>query len=257
MLASNTVKLFFLSEQTYFIHLYLRTVYKCLSQKSYSLNVFLSSKNTITRQKHLVQVTIQDCMSTFLWDDHHISVCCREALCMLPIVSLKTLKIKAFKGWNLIRLIIFTIIDIKWNRLFFFFFKTECKTRKNSVTTRIVWCQCFNLCQESEVTQSCPTLCSPMDCSLPGFSVHGIFQARVLERIAITLANLCQGISNFTYHCFCISNVNINSVQQENHILELCEHSLTCGLAVQDMKSCWNFRLGDVSPCFSKKKLSD
>ena len=33
----------------------------------------------------------------------------------------------------------------------------------------------------SEVTQSCPTLCDPMDCSLPGSSVHGIFQARVLE----------------------------------------------------------------------------
>ena len=34
---------------------------------------------------------------------------------------------------------------------------------------------------ESEVTQSCPTLQDPMDCSQPGFSVHGIFQARVLE----------------------------------------------------------------------------
>ena len=33
---------------------------------------------------------------------------------------------------------------------------------------------------ESEVAQSCPTLCNPMDCSLPGFSIHGIFQARVL-----------------------------------------------------------------------------
>ena len=38
---------------------------------------------------------------------------------------------------------------------------------------------------ESEVTQSCPTLCDPMDCSLSGSSVHGIFQARVLEWIAI------------------------------------------------------------------------
>ena len=38
---------------------------------------------------------------------------------------------------------------------------------------------------ESEVTQSCPTLCDPMDCSLPGSSVHGIFQAIVLEGIAI------------------------------------------------------------------------
>ena len=34
---------------------------------------------------------------------------------------------------------------------------------------------------ESELTQSCPTLCDPMDCSLPGSSIHGIFQARVLE----------------------------------------------------------------------------
>ena len=34
---------------------------------------------------------------------------------------------------------------------------------------------------ESEVTQSCLTLCEPMNCSLPGSSVHGIFQARVLE----------------------------------------------------------------------------
>ena len=36
------------------------------------------------------------------------------------------------------------------------------------------------------VAQSCPTLCNPMDCSLPGFSVHGIFQARILEWVAIT-----------------------------------------------------------------------
>ena len=39
--------------------------------------------------------------------------------------------------------------------------------------------------RESEVTQSCPTLCNPMDCSLPGSTVHGIFQARVLEWGAI------------------------------------------------------------------------
>ena len=35
--------------------------------------------------------------------------------------------------------------------------------------------------KESEVTQSCMTLCNPMDCSLPGSFIHGIFQARVLE----------------------------------------------------------------------------
>ena len=34
---------------------------------------------------------------------------------------------------------------------------------------------------ESEVAQSCPTICDPVDCSLPGFSIHGILQARILE----------------------------------------------------------------------------
>ena len=41
---------------------------------------------------------------------------------------------------------------------------------------------------ESEVTQSCPTLCDPVDCSLSGSPVHGIFQARVLEWIAISFS---------------------------------------------------------------------
>ena len=39
-----------------------------------------------------------------------------------------------------------------------------------------------------EVTQSCPTLCDPMDCSLPVFSVHGILQARILEWVAISFS---------------------------------------------------------------------
>ena len=42
---------------------------------------------------------------------------------------------------------------------------------------------------ESEVAQSCPTLSDPMDCSTPGSSVHGIFQARVLEWGAIALSD--------------------------------------------------------------------
>ena len=45
---------------------------------------------------------------------------------------------------------------------------------------------------ESEVAQSCPTLSDPMDCSLPGSSIHGIFQARVLEwgAIAFSVENI-------------------------------------------------------------------
>ena len=41
--------------------------------------------------------------------------------------------------------------------------------------------QCMKVKSESEVAQSRPTLSDPMDCSLPGSSIHGIFQARVLE----------------------------------------------------------------------------
>ena len=49
--------------------------------------------------------------------------------------------------------------------------------------------QCMKVKSESGVAQSCPTLSDPMDCSLPGSSVHGIFQARVLEWGAIAFSN--------------------------------------------------------------------
>ena len=48
--------------------------------------------------------------------------------------------------------------------------------------------QCMKVKSESEVAQSCSTLCDPMDCSLPGSSVHGILQARVLEWGAIAFS---------------------------------------------------------------------
>ena len=48
---------------------------------------------------------------------------------------------------------------------------------------------------ESEVAQSCPTPSDPMECSLPGSSVHGIFQTRVLEWVAIAFS-----IGNVKYH---------------------------------------------------------
>ena len=41
---------------------------------------------------------------------------------------------------------------------------------------------------DSEVTQSCPTLCDPMDSTQPGSSIHGIFQARILEWVAISFS---------------------------------------------------------------------
>ena len=48
--------------------------------------------------------------------------------------------------------------------------------------------QCMKVKSESEVTQSCPTPSDPIDCGLPGSSVHGIFQARVLEWGAIAFS---------------------------------------------------------------------
>ena len=43
---------------------------------------------------------------------------------------------------------------------------------------------------ESEVAQSCPTLSDPMDCSPPGSSIHGIFQATVLEWVAVAFSDI-------------------------------------------------------------------
>ena len=48
--------------------------------------------------------------------------------------------------------------------------------------------QCMKVKRESEVAQLCPTLSDPMDCSPPGSSIHGIFQARVLEWVAIAFS---------------------------------------------------------------------
>ena len=58
--------------------------------------------------------------------------------------------------------------------------------------------QCMKVTSESEVAQSCPTLSDPMDCSLTGSSIHGIFQARVLEWGAIHRPRLFQQSPNLS-----------------------------------------------------------
>ena len=54
---------------------------------------------------------------------------------------------------------------------------------------------------ESEVTKSCPILSDPMDCSLPGSSIHGIFQARVLEWDAIAFSDISLLVSSIHGIC--------------------------------------------------------
>ena len=51
---------------------------------------------------------------------------------------------------------------------------------------------------QSEVTQSCATLCNPIVCSLPGSSVHGIFQARILEWVAISFSRRSSQLRDWT-----------------------------------------------------------
>ena len=57
---------------------------------------------------------------------------------------------------------------------------------------------------ESEVVQSCPTLSNPMDCSLAGSSIHGIFQARVLEWGAIAFSEKDTRSYKIFYHFYLV-----------------------------------------------------
>ena len=59
--------------------------------------------------------------------------------------------------------------------------------------------QCMKVKSESEVAQSCLTFSNPMDCSLPGFSIHGILQARTLEWVAISFSNITCYIDQFLH----------------------------------------------------------
>ena len=61
-------------------------------------------------------------------------------------------------------------------------------SQKDKDEYRVLSLICRIFKSESEVVQSCPTLCNPLDCSLPDSSIHGIFQAQVLEWVAISFS---------------------------------------------------------------------
>ena len=70
--------------------------------------------------------------------------------------------------------------------------------------------QCMKVKSESEVTQSCLTFHNPMDRSLPGSSIHEIFQARVLEWGAIAFSNPTIYLMSFPFGCLiCISDFTV------------------------------------------------
>ena len=70
--------------------------------------------------------------------------------------------------------------------------KSRAQLSNWTTTKYLETCLAHNRClkSESEVAQSCPTLCDPRDCSLPGSSLYGILQARVLEWVAISFSRV-------------------------------------------------------------------
>ena len=68
-----------------------------------------------------------------------------------------------------------------------------------------------NMCMCGKSLQSCLTLCDPVDCSLQGFSVHGIFQARILEYVAMLYSTRSSHPRDRT-HISCLSHWQANSL---------------------------------------------
>ena len=91
---------------------------------------------------------------------------------------------------------------------------------------------------ESEVAQSCPTLSNPMDCSLPGSSVHGIFQARMLESGAIAFSTgpiTSWEIDGETVADFSFGGSKITAVGNCSH--EIKRHLLLGGKVMTNLDS--------------------
>ena len=83
--------------------------------------------------------------------------------------------------------------------------------------------RCMKVKSESQVAQSCPTPSDPMDCSPLGPSIHGIFQARVLELGAITFSNSLgpHKLQHSRLPCLPLKLMSIESVMPFNHLI-LC-----------------------------------
>ena len=83
---------------------------------------------------------------------------------------------------------------------------------------------------ESEVSLLCPTLWDPMDCSLAGFSVHGIFQARVLEWVAISFSQITPFRVGSQANCVCLVSRQVNAGSERKSwktFLAICRTSHT------------------------------
>ena len=104
--------------------------------------------------------------------------------------------------------------------------------------------QCMKVKSESEVVQSCRTLSDPMDCSLPGSSIHEIFQARVLEWGAIGFSDIYM----YNLNIICVMFTNRNRIGCVDVIVRI--------LIKRTVRFSWiKILLKDVYECYRFKQL--
>ena len=101
-----------------------------------------------------------------------------------------------------------------WSWQFFFWLWHQKQTNKIKYTW-VSYIKLKSFCTAKvrwdEVAQSCPTLCDPVDCCLSGYSVHGIFQARVLEWVAISFSRETEKI--------CTAKETIKNKKEKDNLL--------------------------------------
>ena len=103
------------------------------------------------------------------------------------------------------------------------------------------------------VTQLCPTLWDPMDCSPPGSSAHGIFQVRILERVAISFSRTFSRPRDQAYYfCFYESDY-LNSPYKWTHIVFVLLWSDWLSVMSSHFFNNFYWRIVDLQCCISSK----
>ena len=98
--------------------------------------------------------------------------------------------------------------------------------------------QCMKVKGESEVAQSCPTLSDPMDCSLPGSSVHRIFQARVLEWGAIAFSLSTYSFAYWYPYGLTDTSHSVAYIQLQSWFILMLELSQFCSIGTPQATFC-------------------